>query len=75
MDCIAEVLVVLGSHDPHDGTDRRHMVPVPAPAFTKHRLCRQVSGQCYSRLSGSWVQNQVGHSLIDVAIMYVSLKK
>jgi hypothetical protein len=75
MDCVVEVLVVLGSHDPCDSTDRGHVVPVPAPAFTKHRLRRQVSGQCDSRFSGSWIQNQVAHSLMDVAIVYVSPKK
>jgi hypothetical protein len=76
MDCVAEVLVILGSHDPHNGTDRGHMVPVPTPAFTKHRLRRQVSGQCCSKFSGSWMQNQVRHSLIDVGCaMYVHLKK
>jgi hypothetical protein len=73
MDCVAEVLVILGSHDPHDGTDRGHMVPVPAPAFTKHRHRRQVSGQCCSKFSGSWMQNQVRHSLIDLGMCHVCI--
>jgi hypothetical protein len=42
MDSIAEVLAVLGSHDPRDDTDRGHMVTVPASALSKQRSSRQV---------------------------------
>lgn len=65
MDCVAEVLDVLGSHNSCDGTNRWHMVSVPASALVGHGFWRHVSRQCCSKLPESRTKSQVGHSLID----------
>jgi hypothetical protein len=66
MDRVAEVLDVLGGHDPCDDTDCMRLVSVPAPALFRHRLFRQVSGQFCGRLPGSRTESPVEHSWIDV---------
>jgi hypothetical protein len=66
MDRVAEVLDVLGGHNPRDGTDCGHMVCVPATALVRHELCRRASRQSCGRFAGSKTEGQVGHGWVDV---------
>jgi hypothetical protein len=66
MDRVAEVLDVLGGHNPCDGTDCGHMVCVPATALVRHKLCRRASRQSCGRFAGSKTESQVGHGWVDV---------
>lgn len=63
---VAEVLDVLGGHDPCDGTDCGYMVSVPATVLVRHRLCRQVSRRFRGKFPGSRTGGQVGHGWVDM---------